>query len=64
MPVIYLIPMMTIWNPLFSHFYGLVVKPYGQGIEMTRVGLATHVGTSDPSGFSFFDHEKQVVKVV
>lgn len=64
MPVIYLIPMMTIWNPLFSHFYGLVVKPYGQGIEMTRVRLATHVGTSDPSGFSFFDHEKQVVKVV
>ena len=64
MPIIYLIPIMTIWNGIFLHFYGLVVKPHGQGTEMTRVGLASHVEPDDPSGFSFFGCENQVVKIV
>lgn len=63
-PVIYLIPVMTIWNGFFSHLYGLVVKPHGQGTEMTRVGLASHVEPDDPGGFGFLDCEKQVVKIV
>ncbi|KAI8713823.1 HET domain-containing protein [Fusarium sp. LHS14.1] len=64
MPVIYLIPIMNIWNGAFSHFYGLVVKPHDQGTEMTRVGLASHIEPDDPSGFGFLDCQEQVVKIV
>ncbi|WAO94579.1 HET domain-containing protein [Fusarium falciforme] len=61
-PVIYIIPMVTM--PTFGEwrFNGLVVKRSGQGTEMTRVGLATYYQKGD--FFTFFDCEKQVVKIV
>ncbi|KAI8656318.1 HET domain-containing protein [Fusarium sp. Ph1] len=65
MAVIYLIPMMTSLGLGDRDFHGLVVKRYGQGREMTRVGLATRKEEeSDKLDFSFLHCEKQVIKIV
>lgn len=63
MPVIYLVPIMTVRETLVS-FYGLIVKPHGQGTEMMRVGLARLVLQSLQDYFTFFDCVKQLVKII
>ncbi|UPL01909.1 hypothetical protein LCI18_012843 [Fusarium solani-melongenae] len=62
MPVIYLVPILTREVYYYWYFYGLVVKRSGQGTEMTRVGLAALYEKGD--FFTFFDCEKQIVKIV
>ncbi|RSM00053.1 hypothetical protein CEP52_009355 [Fusarium oligoseptatum] len=61
MPATHLIPLVTGWSGSFSTFYGLVVKPFGQGTEMTRIGLATYPSKKI---FSFPDCKKQVVTII
>lgn len=64
MAVIYLVPLSTTYHILSA----LVVKPCGQGKEMTRVGLARcdqpGLRKSDPIYFTFLDCERQIVKIV
>ncbi|KAM5361186.1 hypothetical protein ACJZ2D_013268 [Fusarium nematophilum] len=45
-------------------FHGLVVKPHGQGAEMTRIGLVTSQGYWKDGDLTFHGCEKQMVKIV